>query len=83
MKHIKYVLGLIAALAGAVIYLFVKKQSAEALLQNNEVKSKINDLDKDKSKNDGLLAAEAEKRADAAKDADARKNADIKPGDFN
>ena len=79
----EYLLGLIGLMAGSIIYLFVKKGSAEALLQNNEVKSQLNELDKVKAKNDGLLAAEEEKRAGSLEDAEARKKRDVDPGDFN
>lgn len=78
----EYLLGFIGLLLGALGYNFLKRKSAEALLQNNEVKSKLNEQDKNKAQNDGLLSAEDQKRADAQKDADARKNEPVKPSDF-
>lgn len=78
----EYLLGLIGLLLGAFGYTWIKKRSAEALLQNNEVKSKINEYDKDKAQNDGLLGAEETKRADLQQDADERKNKPVDPTDF-
>jgi len=37
----EYLIGLLVALGGSVIYLWTKKQSAEALLQNVDVKNEI------------------------------------------
>ena len=79
----EYILGLLGVILGGIGYLFIKKKSAEALLENNEVKSKLNDLDKDKAKNDGLLDAEAEKRKDLFSSAEEKKNNPIDPKDFN
>lgn len=78
-----YLLMVIGVLGGMVMFLFGKKQSAEALLQNNDVKSKLNEEDKNKATNDGKLEAEESKRFDLDQDAESRKNADVKPGDFN
>jgi hypothetical protein len=78
----EYLIALLGLMGGAVVYLFVKKGSAEALLENNEVKSKLNDLDKDKSKNDGLLASEEEKRSDVKSNGDARKEKPVSSEDF-
>lgn len=82
MNKIKYIVGIIATLLGSIVYLFIKKQSAEALLQNNEVKTKLNEQDKEKAKNDGLLASEEEKRNNLLASVKERKNNDVKPGDF-
>lgn len=58
----EYLIALLGLMGGAVVWLFVKKQSAEALNLNNDTKSKLNDLGKDIAKNEGLLSSEAEKR---------------------
>jgi hypothetical protein len=78
----EYVLALFGLLLGALGWNFVKRRSAEALLQNNETKSKLNEQDKNKAKNDGLLAAEDKRREELEKDADARKKEDLKSTDF-
>lgn len=78
----EYIFGLIALLLGALGYNVIRRRSAEALLQNNEIKSKLNEQDKDKARNDGLLAAEEEKRADSKSNGDARKDQPVKPDDF-
>lgn len=75
-------LALIGVLFGTVFALFIKKRSAEALLQNNEVKSKLNDLGVGEAKNQGLLLSEEDKRASLNNQADARKNEPVKPSDF-
>lgn len=78
----EYILGIFALLAGFGIYNFIKRRSAEALNQNNEVKSQLNEQDKNKAKNDGLLSSEEEKRSDVKKSADERKEEPVKPDDF-
>lgn len=57
-----YLIGLGIAALSTIIYLYVKKNSAEALNQNIDTKEKLNELGKDLSKNDGLLDAEEERR---------------------
>lgn len=57
-----YLLGLIGLLLGGFGYNYIKRKSVESLLLNNDTKSKLNDQDKNKAKNDGLLEAEEEKR---------------------
>lgn len=79
----EYLLGLIGLMVGAVGYLFVKKKSSEALLENNEVKSKLNEQDKNKAKNDGLLLSEEDRRSVTKEEAEARKNNPVDPKDFN
>lgn len=78
----EYILALFGLLLGALGWNFVKRRSAEALLQNNETKSKLNEQDKNKAQNDGLLAAEDKRREELEKDADARKKEDLKSTDF-
>lgn len=68
-----------AAVLAAFYYLKVKKDSAEALNENIDTKNKINELDKDASKNSGLLEAEEEKR----KQLENEKNEKIKDTSLN
>lgn len=78
----EYVLALLGLLLGALGWNFVKRRSAEALLENHEVKDKLNEQDRVKSVVVGLLIAEDEKRSQLKKDAEERKNEDVKPTDF-
>lgn len=78
----EYILGLFGLLLGALGYNWVKRRGAEALLQNNEVKSKLNDLGVGEAKNQGLLLSEEDKRASLNTNADVRKNEPVKPSDF-
>lgn len=78
----EYLLGLIGLLLAAFGYNWVKRRGAEALLENNEVKSKLNEQDKNKAQNDGLLGAEEKKREDLQQNADERKNKPVDPTDF-
>lgn len=75
-------LALIGVLFGTIVALFIKKRSAEALLENNEVKSKLNEQDKIISKNEGLLLSEEEKRASLNTNGNGRKDEPVKPDDF-
>lgn len=76
----EYLLGLIALLFGGFLYTNTKKKSAEALLENNEVHKEANKLDKEVSKNEGLLEAEEIKR----KEIEEKKNEQVgqDPVDF-
>lgn len=58
----EYIAGIILALLGALFYQTTKRKSAEGLLENVETKEKNIAIDKDIAKNDGLAAAEEEKR---------------------
>lgn len=55
-------LGVIGVLLGGVIYLKVKKDSAESLNENVDVKNKAGKLDAEVEKSKALLEAEEEKR---------------------
>ena len=57
-----YLLGLLGLLLGGLLYNNTKRKSAEVLIENLEVKNQANALDKEASKNSGLLEAEEEKR---------------------
>ena len=69
----QYLIGIIVALIGAVLFQSSKKKSAEALLENQSTKETLAALDKDEQKNKGLIEAEAQKQADAKSDAESEK----------
>ena len=69
----QYLIGIIVALIGAVLFQSSKKKSAEALLENQSTKVTLAALDKDEQKNKGLIEAEAQKQADAKSDAESEK----------
>ncbi len=71
---LSYLLSGGAAILVALYYLWTKKTSAEALNMNNEVKDALNQLDKDVSKNDGLLLSEEEKRKALEEELKEKKN---------
>jgi len=59
------VIGLICAVIGlgaAFIYELISRKGSDALNANNATKEQLNTINKDISKNDGLLEAEKEKR---------------------
>lgn len=68
----QYLFAIIAGLVGWLFYSNTKKNSAEALLENNDANKKLNGIDKVLSEQQGLIAAEEDKR----KEAEAKKNED-------
>jgi len=56
------------SLIGYIIYSDTKRKSAEALVENLDTKKKLNELDKNVAKNEGLEEAEQEKRDEILKD---------------
>lgn len=80
---IQGLLAAIGVLAGMLWIVFVKGQSAEALLKNTDTKEKALDLEDQKRKLGIQADLEAMKRDLEAKNAEERKRNDIKPGDFN
>jgi len=56
------ILSVIGILLGLLGYNFVKRRSAEALLENNETNKKLNEQDKAIARDSGLLQAEEAKR---------------------
>lgn len=78
----QYLLGLLALLGGAVGYLFVKKQSAEALLTNTDTKEKVLDLERERAKRGAAEELEALKRELELKNAEEKKNNPVNPRDF-
>lgn len=75
----EYLLGLIALLLGGLVLTNKKKQSAEALLQNQATKEKTLEQDRDIAKNTGLLDAEEQKRKELE---NAPKSNPSDPADF-
>jgi len=71
---LEYLLGGGAAILAALYYLWTKKNSAEALNENIDVKNQINESDKEVSKNTGLLASEEEKRKQLEKELEEKRN---------
>ena len=58
----EYIVGLLVTLVGLLFYERSKRKSAEGSLENLETKKEILSVDKDVSKNSGLIEAEKEKR---------------------
>lgn len=68
---------LLLFLTGLFIYEKARRRNAEALNTNIDIKKQVNDLNKDVSKNEGLLAAEEEKRKQIEEKLKKDKDADI------
>lgn len=62
---ITVLLAIIASLGGFGIFTWLKKNSAEALNQNVDIKNQVNKLDSQVAENQGTLDAEAQKRSQA------------------
>lgn len=58
----EYLIGLIVALFGVIGYLFTKKNSAEALLQNSDLNKKLNGQDKQITQDEALNAIQEQHR---------------------
>lgn len=58
----EYLIGLIVALIGGFLYERSKRKTAEGSLDNLETKKEVLELEKQESKNSGLIEAEKEKR---------------------
>lgn len=58
----EYLLGALLALLGLLGFNYVKRKSAEALLENSETKDSLNKIDKNISNNQGTLLSEEAKR---------------------
>ncbi len=58
----EYLIGLIVALIGGLLYERSKRKTAESSLDNLETKKEVLELEKQESKNSGLIEAEKEKR---------------------
>ena len=64
----EYLIGLLVALFGGLLYERSKRKSAEGSLENIETKKEILFLEKEESKNKGLIEAEKEKREEIKND---------------
>ena len=58
----EYLIGLLVALVGGLLYERSKRRSAESSLENLETKKQILNLEKQESKNEELIEVEKEKR---------------------
>jgi len=58
----EYLIGLLVALLGGLLYERSKRKTAEGSLHNLETKKEVLELEKQESKNSGLIEAEKEKR---------------------
>ena len=58
----EYLIGLIVLLLGGLFFEKSKRKSAEGTLENLETKKQILEVEKNVSKNNGLIEAEKEKR---------------------
>lgn len=58
----EYLIALIVALIGGLVYERSKRKTAEGSLHNLETKKEVLELEKQESKNSGLIDAEKEKR---------------------
>jgi len=58
----EYLIGLIVLLLGGLLFERSKRKSAENTLENLETKKQILEVEKNVSKNNGLIEAEKEKR---------------------
>lgn len=79
----QYLIGLLGILVSGIVYLFIKKGSAEALLNNTETKGKVLDLERERAKLGAAAEFEQLRRELEAKNAEERKNNPIDPKDFN
>lgn len=70
------IIGAMAALLGLLFFTNSKKNTAEALLENQKTQGELNAVDKDISKNSGLLEAEEEKRKQLAEENEKNKKND-------
>ncbi len=67
---IQYLIGLIVVLFGGLVYNRTKKQSAEALLENQETKEKLLNVDKSALVDKANLEAEKQKTEELKADHD-------------
>lgn len=73
----EYVVGLIVGLVGWLFYERSKRKSAEGVIENLETHKKTLELDKEATKNTGLLEAEEAKREEIKNDKDKKSLSDI------
>ena len=78
----EYLIGLIVALIGGLLYERSKRKTAEGSLDNLETKKEVLELEKQESKNSGLIEAEKEKREEI-KNEESKKSLDDLARFFN
>ena len=78
----EYLIVMVVALFGGLLYERTKRKSAESSLDNLETKKEILELEKQKTKNSGLIAAEKEKREEI-KNEESKKSLDDLARFFN
>lgn len=73
----EYIVGLIVVLLGGLFYERSKRKSAEGALVNLETRKQTLELDKESTKNSGLLEAEEAKRKEIKNDQDKKSLSEI------
>jgi hypothetical protein len=74
MKYLKYLLGAIVFLLGGFLFQRSKRKSAEALLENQESRQEVHNLEAQKDTNDASLQLEEQRREDIKKNAEHEEN---------
>lgn len=69
-----FLVGLVGVLGALFLWERSKRRTSEALLENQETKEKLVEIDKTISKNEGTLEAEETKREEIKKDLEEEKN---------
>lgn len=73
----EYLIGLLVAVIGWLFFERSKRKSAEGILGNLETKKEILELDKESTKNTGLLEAEEAKREEIKNEQDKKSLSEI------
>lgn len=82
MSLVGILAAIIAALLGGFFYQKNRKDSAEGLLENQETKEALTKIDGSIAKNEGLAAAEEEKRKQLEEDAEKEKAKNVSKDDL-
>jgi hypothetical protein len=78
----EYLIGIVVGLVGLLFYERSKRKSAEGSLNNLETKKEVLEVEKNLSKNEGLIEAEKEKREEI-KNEESKKSLDDLARFFN
>jgi hypothetical protein len=78
----EYLIGIVVGLMGLLFYERSKRKSAEGSLDNLETKKEVLEVEKNLSKNEGLIEAEKEKREEI-KNEESKKSLDDLARFFN
>lgn len=78
----EYLIGIIAALVGALFWQTNKRKIAEARNENVLTKEKLNDINKDIAKNSGSIESENSKQEEFKKDLENVKTNDLSVSDI-